>query len=154
MTSTHTSELTIEEQSWLNGIQAQLLASQRPVNRISWHKIYQPEPTQSRLGGMAYLPSDATHPTSPTGQKLSLLAQINFAEMPALESFPSQGLLQIFIDSTHGTYGLEFDSESFKSTQNDFNRVMFWPDLTHTNTWKASPIDQQDEFGLPISAFK
>lgn len=147
-----TAELLADEQAWLNGIQAQLAPYQRPLNRIRWHKIEQPEPTQSRLGGMAYLPSDATHPTSPTGQKLSLLAQINFAEMPALEGFPNQGLLQIFIDSTHGTYGLEFDSESFKSTQNGFHRVMFWPDLAHSNTWKASSVDQQDDFGMPIRA--
>ncbi|MEC7119058.1 MAG: DUF1963 domain-containing protein [Pseudomonadota bacterium] len=150
MTSTHTSEPSSEEQTWLDGIQAQLLASQRPVNRISWHKIKQPEPTQSRLGGIAYLPSDATHPTSPTGQKLSLLAQINFAEMPALDGFPDSGLLQIFIDSTHSTYGLEFDAESFKLPQSPFHQVMFWPDLTHADTWKQSPVDQQDDFGMPI----
>lgn len=152
MTSTHTSELTIEEQVWLDSIQSQLLASQRPVNRIRWRQITQPEPTQSRLGGAVYLPADATHPTSPTGQKLSLLAQINFAEMPALEGFPDKGLLQIFIDSTHGAYGLEFSADYFSLPQAAFHRVLFWRDIGHADMWQQSPVDQQEDFGMPFCA--
>lgn len=71
-------------------------------------------PRQSKLGGAPYFPASANpdvpdrflpgmawtpwpkHPR--TGEALQLLIQLNFSEMPRLESFPTSGILQIFVD--------------------------------------------------------
>ena len=52
---------------------------------------------QSRLGGHPYWPADQLYPQGSNKLPLYLLAQINFAEVPAYLPFPEQGILQIFI---------------------------------------------------------
>ena len=61
---------------------------------------------QSKLGGVPYLPAGAAYPHSKLHpeQPLELLIQINFAEMPHLEDFPTQGILQIFINPADDRY--------------------------------------------------
>ncbi len=71
---------------------------------------------QSKLGGRPYFPWDYNadyhhqnypkagmrwtpwpkHPT--TGRELQLLLQINFAEVPPIDPFPTSGILQLFVD--------------------------------------------------------
>ncbi|WP_167075109.1 YwqG family protein [Massilia aquatica] len=65
-------------------------------------------PWNSRLGGPAYLPKGHAYPRDPDGVPLALLAQLNFAEMPALDGYPATGLLQFFIaggESRAHSYG-------------------------------------------------
>lgn len=53
-------------------------------------------PWQSRFGGMPYLPLGTQYPFI-EGKPAPLVAQINFAEVPPLEGFPTKGILQFYI---------------------------------------------------------
>lgn len=80
---------------------------------------------QSKFGGQPYFPKDSTYPTSPSGNPLTLLAQINFAEVPVTADFPQQGILQFYIDSSpNATYGLIDDVQIEQSTF----RVIYFPE--------------------------
>ena len=61
---------------------------------------------QSQLGGFLYWPTGHAYPMNGDDEPLYLLAQINFAELPALPPFPSHGLLQFFIADTP-LYGMD-----------------------------------------------
>ena len=65
---------------------------------------------ESKLGGAYYIPEGDTPPTNVAGDPLYLLVQLNFQELPHLDLFPEQGLLQIFIDGHDDVYGLNFDA--------------------------------------------
>ncbi|MEG4863866.1 MULTISPECIES: YwqG family protein [unclassified Microcoleus] len=60
---------------------------------------------QSKFGGLPYLPKGFEYPKTPDGKYLFLLAQINFSEVPPLDSFPDRGILQFYI-ADDGAYGL------------------------------------------------
>jgi len=53
--------------------------------------------TQSKFLGTPYIPKNMTYPISPDGTPMILLAQINFAETPELENYPTKGILQLFV---------------------------------------------------------
>lgn len=82
-------------------------------------------PWESKLGGTPYLPKDSDYPTSSSGGFLHLLAQLNFAEIPHLDPFPEQGILQIFIDASDDLYGLNFEHPR---NQSRF-RVCYFPEV-------------------------
>ncbi|HAC65756.1 MAG TPA: DUF1963 domain-containing protein [Cyanothece sp. UBA12306] len=82
-------------------------------------------PWQSKFGGDPYFPKHLKYPKNPEGQPLYLLAQINFAEVPPLENFPSQGILQFYLDGQHDSYGFEFDD---MMTQSHF-RVLYFEEI-------------------------
>ncbi len=69
---------------------------------------------QSKIGGKPYLPLDTTYPIDSNGNPLALLAQFNFAEIPNLPNFPSQGILQFYI-ATDDLYGMNFDDQQQQS---------------------------------------
>jgi len=54
--------------------------------------------TTSKVGGYPYLPMDMEYPIGKDGVDLNFLAQINFAEMPPLQNYPTHGILQFYID--------------------------------------------------------
>lgn len=63
----------------------------------------------SKIGGAYYVAKDRKPPEEEeTNQPMYLLAQVNFGEIPQIESFPEKGLLQIFI-SSDDMYGCDFD---------------------------------------------
>jgi uncharacterized protein YwqG len=68
-------------------------------------------PTASQLGGRPWWPAGRRYPRGRDGAPLQLLVQLNFAEMPRLEPFPREGLLQLFIGTDDlmglGSDGLE-----------------------------------------------
>ena len=79
----------------------------RPVCRMELSR----EPfavTDSHLGGTPYVPRGGEIPTSEDGNQLWLCAQINFAQVPPLEGFPREGMLQIFLPDwdLDGGFGL------------------------------------------------
>ena len=86
---------------------------------------------QSKFGGLPYLPKDFEYPKSPNGEYLYLLAQINFAEVPPLESFPNKGILQFYLAADEDGYGLDFDNP----TEQDKFRIIYFADgdLTEDN---------------------
>lgn len=69
---------------------------------------------QSKVGGVPYLPLDATYPVDSNGKPLALLAQLNFAEIPNLPDFPNQGILQFYI-AADDLYGMNFDDQQQQS---------------------------------------
>lgn len=54
----------------------------------------------SKFLGKPYWPSSIPYPTDREGSEMTLLAQINFEEVPILQGFPTQGILQFFISPT------------------------------------------------------
>lgn len=86
---------------------------------------------QSKFFGFPYLPKNVAYPTTPEGEYLYLLAQINFEEVPHLEGFPEKGILQFYI-AADGAYGLPNAENS--TSQTTFRIVYFAnPDLDEAN---------------------
>lgn len=82
------------------------------------------KPWQSRFGGNPYLPLESSFPTTPDGETLFFLGQINFGETPALAPFPETGIIQFFI----------FDDQLFgQDTEDPFSqtgfRVIYFPEV-------------------------
>lgn len=69
--------------------------------------------TDSHLGGIPYLPHDEEYPVGDNGQMLWLCAQINFAQMPSIEGFPKEGILQFFLSDCDydGGFGLYCEAD-------------------------------------------
>lgn len=82
---------------------------------------------QSKIGGKPYMPIGVEYPMhTKKGRPLLLLAQINFAEMPPLENFPTKGILQFFIDGLDGDFfGIDFDDV----WKQDGFRVIYYPEI-------------------------
>jgi uncharacterized protein YwqG len=78
---------------------------------------------QSKFGGLPYLPKNVEYPKSIRGDYLFLLAQINFAELPHLNSFPKQGIIQFYI-ANDDLYGASFE---YPIKQDEF-RVLYFPE--------------------------
>lgn len=116
-----------------------------PVVRFSLDESKQTTFTQSKVGGFPYLPIGQELPkNTKTGNTLTMLAQINFSEMPHLPDFPNQGILQFFIDKDDANYGKggsdkfigheEYDNYTYEELyQNKFpqiaNRVIYYADI-------------------------
>jgi len=83
---------------------------------------------QSKFGGLPYLPKDYDYPRDSQGNPLFLLAQINFTEVPDLDDFPEQGILQFYIgDSENDLYGHDLENPF----QQDKFRVIYFPEIIH-----------------------
>ncbi|MBR0128205.1 MAG: DUF1963 domain-containing protein [Neisseriaceae bacterium] len=55
--------------------------------------------TASKFGGLPYWQPEKPYPTDEKGNKMILLAQINWAEVPHLPDFPEHGILQFFVSA-------------------------------------------------------
>ncbi len=109
----------------------------------------------SKLGGTPYFPKSMEYPKVKkgeyAGEPLYFLAQLNFAELPAVEGFPQQGILQFFAGSKSDcVVGLDFDDGT---NQNGF-RVFYHREiitdeaqlLTHTDI----PAHDDEEYSYPF----
>lgn len=85
-------------------------------------------PAQSKFGGAPLLPAHIPWPTDSNGKRMFPLAQINFAEVPQLEGFPTQGWLQFYI-STNDNFGIDF---MHRTSQKDF-RVLYFKEIDQAN---------------------
>ncbi|MBC1456786.1 YwqG family protein [Listeria newyorkensis] len=94
--------------------------------------------TDSKAGGRGYVPKSMEYPRNRDGGPLSLLAQINFSEMPDLEDFPKTGLLAFYIDYFDDLTGLDFDDQT---SQNGF-RVLYFETLGEA----SYSAEEQDTF--------
>jgi uncharacterized protein YwqG len=65
-------------------------------------------PYSSQLGGRPWWPKGRPFPRGLDGQPLYLLIQINFAELPRLDPYPTSGLLQMFI-AANDLFGMNPD---------------------------------------------
>ena len=79
--------------------------------------------TASKFGGLPYWQPEKPYPTDEKGNKMILLAQINWAEVPHLPDFPEHGILQFFVSPDdepvyrdgmfvppNSLYGADFDN--------------------------------------------
>ena len=105
---------------------------------------------QSKVGGDPYLPKGADYPRHPDGHALTLLAQINFAEVPKLPDFPEKGILQFFIDGTEVSYGINWDNQR---EQTGF-RVVYYADVSENIDDLVTDLSpyavKYYEYGLPF----
>lgn len=83
-------------------------------------------PWQSKVGGHPYLPLGMRYPTNANAEKLQMIVQINFAELPVNDIYPNQGILQFYIDAEDDLTGLNFDDQT---DQTGF-RVIFHEHIT------------------------
>lgn len=90
-------------------------------------KNQKPSLTDSKLGGVPYLPKDKEFPINSEGQQLTLLAQINFEDLEDMEDFPSKGLLQFFILGDD-IFGLDLH----KLTVQDNFRIVYYEHIDCT----------------------
>lgn len=81
--------------------------------------------TQSKFLGQPYLPVGTPYPHDEKGQPMLLLAQLNFAEAPALAGFPAAGLLQLFVSPTEWynaeDYQVRYHADAAATPQTDFS---------------------------------
>lgn len=62
----------------------------------------------SKVGGLPYWDPALPYPTDSQGNKMTLLAQLNFAQLGTEDPLPAQGLLQFFIGQDD-VFGMDFD---------------------------------------------
>jgi uncharacterized protein YwqG len=92
---------------------------------------------QSKFLGKPFLPANIEYPKNTSGIPMILLAQINFAEAPKLENYPSHGILQLFVSGSDwydmGDYQILFHENINQEHQTEF------PFLT-SDLYEESPI--------------
>ena len=94
----------------LDTYRAAIAATVLPVIGIDTNERVPSSRTASQLGGRPWWPKSLAYPLAKdTGTPLYLLAQINFADVPALASFPRTGLLQVFI-ANNDTFGCDYEN--------------------------------------------
>lgn len=89
-----------------------LLKSQKETIEFSFKREGDLPLTATRAGGVGYMPNHLPYPTNEDGKPLSLLAQLNFSELPCLEHFPNQGILAFYVDYYDDLIGLGIGEES------------------------------------------
>jgi len=98
--------------------------TQREVIRISLSLADNLALTDSKFGGVPYIPQGGALPTSVDGKPLFMLAQINYEQLPENTLYPKKGLLQFWIAATEAPlYGLDYEAPC----SNDFKRVIYYP---------------------------
>ena len=97
--------------------------TQREVIRIKLSLANQLAVTDSKVGGVPYIPKEGALPRSAEGKPLFMLAQINCEQLPENNLYPKKGLLQFWIaDTEDPLYGLDYDDPC----SNDFKRVLYF----------------------------
>lgn len=77
----------------------------------------------SKVGGLPYWDPALPYPTDSQGNKMTLLAQLNFAQLGTEDPLPRAGMLQFFIGQDDG-FGIDFDQPD---RQKNF-RVVYHPE--------------------------
>ena len=92
-----------------------------------WKLTLQPEGPcgllDSKVGGLPYWDPALPYPTDSQGNKMTLLAQLNFAQLGTEAPLPRAGILQFFIGQDDG-FGIDFDQPDW---QKNF-RVVYHPE--------------------------
>lgn len=82
-----------------------------------------PGPLASKLGGEPWLPEGAQWPRDRRARPLSLLAQVNCADLAPLPGFPHEGLLQLFVRGGD----IEWGADASAPDDQDGFRVLYHP---------------------------
>lgn len=135
--------------------------SKLPYVRISAKKAAHTPPWASKYRGAPYWLIDKPFPMDSRGEPLILLVQINFAEVPKLESYPAHGILQLFVsgeESKEHIWGSAiydrqpFDPKQWFASLQDqrFFRVVYHPEPTSDIAKLRSPPKPGYQYVLPI----
>ena len=104
----------------------------------------------SKIGGMPYLPEKFTYPMDlRSGRKespLAFLAQINFSQMPPLEGFPKEGILQFYI-GTDSLFGLNLKDPTDNA---GFRVIYFREPIKQSRLLEEIPVRIEAEAELPV----
>ena len=113
------SALVPHSQAIANTIKPYLKIKISPNSTQWWH---------SKFGGLPYLPKNVNYPRNNQGKYLQFLAPINFSEIPPLEHFPSEGILQFYVDGNDVFYGISHDDYNYNSctTNQEGFRVLYF----------------------------
>ena len=97
---------------------------------------------QSKFLGKPFLPPGQQYPKGKNGKPMILWAQINFEEMPELESYPTSGILQLFVAATDwedmDDYKILFHDNLNQQNQTDFSFLT-------KELYEESPINCEHE---------
>lgn len=113
----------------------------------------------SHLGGVPYVPRDGQIPTDEDGNQLWLCAQINFAQLPPMEGFPTEGILQFFLSDFDRDGGFGICSSEDGIAQGDW-RTAFYPTVDASVTEAeclakmAVPWEEASKEHMPRPAHK
>jgi uncharacterized protein YwqG len=107
--------LQIKLPTAMEPFRAQLMQTQRSFVRAKSQASRAMKPWESKVGGQPYLPKEQNWPCMDDGSPLFFLCQINFAELPALAPFPTEGIVQFYINDDD-LYGMDFDDGEVQDT--------------------------------------
>ncbi len=95
----------VEFPAFLKEYEKELRAQERPSIRITTGALND-KPLEEKLGvneskflGKPFFPKSKVYPIDSNGTPMLMAVQINFAEVPPLEGFPKEGILQLFMSS-------------------------------------------------------
>lgn len=99
-----------------------------------------PSPAGSRIGGPVWLPEGESWPLDAQGKRMTFLAQIDFAGMPALPDYPTSGVLQFFIgrDDLYGA--------NFEEPQQGAFRVIYRESTNGAGRMETGPVTEGQRF--------
>lgn len=109
----HLVYLSLMIPAFLKPFEADIKKLKLPVVRITPALVppgYALPLTASKFAGNPYWPANLPYPVSKFGKPLTLLAQINFTEMPAIKGYPRKGIFQVFISHMFWGYGDEYNA--------------------------------------------
>ncbi|NAS31851.1 DUF1963 domain-containing protein [Flavobacteriaceae bacterium R38] len=75
--------------------------------------------TTSKFLGTPFFPKDKEYPKDKTGKPMIMIAQLNFEQIPKLEFFPKNGILQLFLSSNDW---YDEDSKIIYHTKEELNK--------------------------------
>jgi len=126
--------MTLPEE--LAGLRDKIAATKRTYIAVEATPGETPTLKESKLGGYPAIPKGYEYPKDSDGNYLFPLAQINFAELPPLEGYPTSGTIQFYISANDDVYGMNFDDAQ---DQKDF-RVLFFEE--------SELLQPEDDFGF------
>lgn len=103
-------------------------------------KDSKPDIFDSKFGGVPYWDKDKEYPEDSDGNKMMLLAQINFDRADVDERLPQQGMLQFFIGNDD-VFGMDFDKPDVQETF----RIVYHEAVDYTIT-----SDFVRNMGIPV----
>ena len=104
--------------------------------------------TASKFGGRPYLPAGESAPTNEKGEPLGMIAQINCADLPENDFYPTTGLLQFWMDPNDEECLWGFDYEN-PTSQKNF-RVIYYETLGEPNPDAPFPNVDWGDYGWPL----
>ena len=127
--------------------------AEREVIRISIALSEQLSLTDSKFGGLPYIPAGGAIPTTPEGDLLFMLAQINCEQLPENNIYPKKGLLQFWI------------AQNIYEDYYDFSHVVYHPTFSEGMQEKdireiyvlgdcALPFEPEHQFALSFTKTK